>query len=150
MTFKLEQSVKVKKLRQFGRIVEILRPGSYRVAVGTLTIVCRESDLEAGNPPPSKHADMAPRSSTTVTAPARSAKQLERLDLHGKTAADAVALLEDHLNMVVLAGMNRFDVLHGIGTGRVMDAVHAYLRSSPLVGNFQLDSFNPGVTRVFL
>ena len=70
------------------------------------------------------------------------------LDLHGKTALEAVAALESFLNDALLEGRAEAHVIHGRSGGRVKAAVHQYLRRMPTVAAFRVAPHNPGVTIV--
>lgn len=70
------------------------------------------------------------------------------IDLHGKTAAEAVEALEVFVNDALLDGWGEARVIHGRSGGRVKAAVHHYLRRLPSVSDFRLDPHNPGITIV--
>jgi DNA mismatch repair protein MutS2 len=150
MPFEVHSFVKIKKLKKIGEVIEIVKPGLYRVSVGALVTACREAELEAAEKPVSKHADLQPRPLSQVLTEKRTSKELEKLDLHGLTVAEAMRKFEDHLNRAIVAGMDRVDVVHGHGTGRVKQALHDYLAAMKVVKHFEVDSFNPGITRVYL
>ncbi len=149
MGFSRGAVVRIKKIRQIGEVTEVLKPGIYRVAVGSIVSTCKEGDLEHAERPKSKHADIPPPPHTKVIAERLSTAKLERLDLHGLTVAEALSALETRLNQIAIQKFDRLEVLHGHGTGRVREAVHRYLAESPLVASFKLDEFNTGVTRVY-
>jgi DNA mismatch repair protein MutS2 len=54
------------------------------------------------------------------------------------------------LDKVILSDLSRVKVLHGLGTGRVLAAVHARLRELKAVRNFKINERNPGETDVYL
>jgi DNA mismatch repair protein MutS2 len=72
------------------------------------------------------------------------------LDLHGRTAAEAVEILDGFLNDALLAGASGLRIIHGRSGGAVKAAVHARLRQLPSLRGFRLDPRNPGVTLVQL
>lgn len=150
MEYRVHDTVLVKKIKQIGEVIELIGPTSVRVAVGALTITCNEADIEPATRPVSKHKDLPGPKHVTVIATERTPKQLERLDLHGLTVNEATRRFEEHLNQAAVAGVHQFAVVHGHGTGRVREAIHAYLRSCPIVREFKVDEFNSGITRVFL
>ena len=149
MGFERGDIVRIKTIKQIAEVTEVIRDGVYRVAVGSIVSTCRENELEAAERPKSKHGDLPPPSQTNIIAERLNVQQLERLDLHGMTVAEALHALETRLNQITIQKFDRLEILHGHGTGRVRDAVHRYLASSPLVSNFKLDDFNTGVTRVY-
>ena len=72
------------------------------------------------------------------------------IDLHGMTAAEAVAALDAFLNDALLAALGEVRVIHGRSGGRVKAAVHHRLRELPSIRDFRVDPANPGVTIVGL
>jgi DNA mismatch repair protein MutS2 len=138
--------VKIKSLKKSGVLLSIDKNRA-RVALGDLQVTCRLSDLVESDETPSAPKDPA------VTLPRYSEKQkrsLESIDLHGLTVRDALAQLEQHLNQAIMARMDKIEVVHGHGSGRIRDAVHEYLGSVSVVQRFEINQFNPGITRVYL
>ncbi len=70
------------------------------------------------------------------------------LDLHGKTAAEALEALDVFLNDALLAGAAGARVIHGRSGGTLRATVHARLARLPAVSRFRLDPRNPGATIV--
>jgi len=70
------------------------------------------------------------------------------LDLHGKTGAEAIEVLDQFLNDALLAGAAGARVIHGRSGGTLKAVVHARLAQLPAVSRFRLDPSNPGVTIV--
>jgi DNA mismatch repair protein MutS2 len=137
--------VVVKSLKKRGHISECLRGDTYRVHVGSLSIVVARSDLEAATTSPSSALK-------TVTYPTRpkSARVPTTIDLHGLTVEDAVRELESWLNECIIAGHGTVKVVHGLGTGRVQRAAHETLQRYAAVRAFRLNDLNPGETDVYI
>lgn len=55
------------------------------------------------------------------------------ISLRGLTVDEALYELEKYLDQAILAGLHRFRVIHGKGTGALRIAVQDYLRGNPLV-----------------
>jgi DNA mismatch repair protein MutS2 len=72
------------------------------------------------------------------------------IDLHGLTRQEAVERIEHALDRALLQNRARIKIVHGIGSGAVKQAVHAYLSSARQVAEFHLDPANAGVTWVYL
>lgn len=72
------------------------------------------------------------------------------IDLHGLRVQEALGLVEDLLNRAVLDDCDEIQIVHGIGRGRIKEALHDYLRGLHVVKSYKLDPANPGVTRVYL
>jgi DNA mismatch repair protein MutS2 len=78
---------------------------------------------------------------------------IERCDLRGLRAEEAVQQLGALLDRAALRGCSRVHVVHGLGTGALRDAVRAHLAASPYVERFgpgHPDAGGEGVTEVEL
>ncbi len=162
MPFAVHAAVVVKSIGRTGEVVEAGRGGRYRVRVGGVVMSCREDDLrEAGDTPRAKRKRKAGgQSSRTEDAPSigeapgatrhhPGSRSTATIDLHGLTVQEALDAVERQLNEALLGGAERLDIVHGRGSGRIKNAVHAYLREVSVVRRFELAPGNPGVTRVF-
>lgn len=141
------QYVRIRSLKKVGQLTSI-RGKRAKVQVGSANIECPLQDLEISSKPQETN-----KPSTSIELPSYSAahkKALRSLDLHGFTTAQAIAALELHLNQAILAGLDRIDIVHGLGSGKVKEAVYSRLAAIPAVSRFEIDMFNPGVTHVFL
>jgi len=56
-----------------------------------------------------------------------------KLDLRGARVEDALAALEARISAVLLAGGDQLEIIHGVGTGALRDAVRRRLRELPEV-----------------
>ncbi len=70
------------------------------------------------------------------------------LDLHGKTAPEALEALDGFISDALVAGAAEAHVIHGRSGGRLKVVVHERLRQLPPVRTFRVDPSNPGVTIV--
>lgn len=147
-TFKVGQRVLIKKFNRDGYITEILEKDQFKVTLGSIyvTLSSVELELKLDNAPVDRSRH---RTGVTIVAQSTS-KENEELDLHGFTVNAAVEALENKLNRAIMTNLKRLKVVHGFGTGKVMQAVHQYLSSSSLVANFRVDDLNPGQTWVYL
>jgi DNA mismatch repair protein MutS2 len=77
----------------------------------------------------------------------------ERCDLRGLRVDEALAELTRALDRAALASRARLDVVHGIGTGALREAVRAHLADSPYVerfGSAPPEAGGEGVTEIAL
>jgi DNA mismatch repair protein MutS2 len=74
-------------------------------------------------------ANSAPRSAVRSAGSLAAAK----LDLRGARVEDALAALEVRVSAVLLAGGDQLEIIHGVGTGALRDAVRRKLRELPEV-----------------
>jgi DNA mismatch repair protein MutS2 len=56
-----------------------------------------------------------------------------KLDLRGARVEDALVALEARICAVLLAGGDQLEIIHGVGTGALRDAVRRKLRELPEV-----------------
>jgi dsDNA-specific endonuclease/ATPase MutS2 len=149
MRFAAGSAVAVVNLRQHGRVLEGLTGGRYRVAIGTVTMVCDETQLETVSH--SKKAQRHERArATEAPAPPVSASVASpaprSLDLHGLTVPEALATLPGFLDGAIRAGLGQVEIIHGISGGRLRIAVRDFLAKTPSVTLAVRDDKNPGVT----
>ncbi|MCP4230414.1 MAG: endonuclease MutS2, partial [bacterium] len=72
------------------------------------------------------------------------------IKLLGMTGEEAEVELDRYLDRAARAGLTTVEVVHGFGTGRLRAAVHAFMRSHPLVRSFGMVPGNDGATEVTL
>lgn len=137
-----------------GIVREVRNGGRYLVEVkGTSMVVAASALTAAPQPKKGKRAPAVPAGPQDLghrdAAPPASAAPAS-LDLHGRTVAEAEALVDAFLNDAMLAGHASVRIIHGISGGRVRAAAHARLRAYPTVRDFRVDPSNPGVTLVSL
>ena len=145
---KIGAEVIVRALNKRGVIAAELKPGVYRVQVGALTMTAREDELDT----PSKKArrrSPGPAASTTGEGPQESGVPTS-LDLHGLTVDEARNRVAGYISRAILAGHERVEIIHGIGSGKLKDMVTRDLASIAAVRAVKPHPTNPGVTVLFL
>jgi DNA mismatch repair protein MutS2 len=148
--FKLGDEVRVKKLKQDGKIIEITTRGTYRVAIGALTIEQKAKELEPA--PKDKYSGLTKKLKSKkflVQGEITLEKMPEILDLHGLRVEEAMPKVSHFLDQAILNDKDCALILHGLGTGKLLEAVHRFLKQTPTVKRFELDPNNPGITRVY-
>lgn len=75
-----------------------------------------------------------------------------KLDLRGARVEDALVALEARISAVLLAGGDQLEIIHGVGTGALRDAVRRKLRELPEVHEVRTaeESGREGVTFAIL
>jgi DNA mismatch repair protein MutS2 len=154
MPFPVGSAVAVVSLRQHGRVLEILAGGRYRVAVGALTMICQEAQLETvshSKKQQRRERDAPARIPEPFAAPppaasAADTRRYQSIDLHGMTVPEALAALPVFLDRAIRAGLSHVEIIHGISGGRLRVAVRKYLAGMPAVTCAATDDRNPGVT----
>jgi dsDNA-specific endonuclease/ATPase MutS2 len=153
MSFLVGADVAVVSLRKHGRVLEVFPGNRYRVAIGGLTIVCKESQLEPVSHSKKKQrrerdapAQKAGSATPASSAPAADSSRFQSIDLHGMTVPEALAALPVFLDLAIRADLPRVEIIHGISGGRLRAAVRRYLAGAPAVTSAAPDHGNPGVT----
>jgi len=107
-------------------------------SLGAVTVTCEGKTVKVGL------GDVALRERPEAPATrggVRVAVDLENfsteVNLIGRTVAEAEAELVPFLDRAALSGLPHVRIIHGIGTGRLRTAVHAFLRTSPHVRTFE-------------
>jgi DNA mismatch repair protein MutS2 len=153
MPFLVGSDVAVVGFRQHGRILDVLPGNRYRIAMGGLTMVCREGQLETVSHSKKKQrrerdapAQDAGSATPASSAPAADSSRFQSIDLHGMTVPEALAALPIFLDRAIRADLPSVEVIHGVGGGRLRAAVRRYLAEVPAVAAAAPDDRNPGVT----
>ena len=156
MPFAVGSPVAVVSLRKHGRVLEVLPGGRYRVAVGGVTVVCPEAQLETvshSKKQQRRERETPARQAGTLAPPpvadVGDASRFQSIDLHGMTVPEALAALPAFLDRAIRTGLTRVEIIHGISGGRLRAAVRGYLAGMPAVMCAAPDDRNPGVTVVY-
>ena len=136
-----------------GVIREVRNGRRYLVEIKGRTLVIAGNQLERATPEPAKgkknRRDGSPRP-IAATGSTRAPAASRSLDLHGKTVAESIDLVDDFLNDAILDGVAEVRIVHGRSGGRVKAAVHKRLQEMTAVRAFRFDPENPGATIVTL
>lgn len=148
--FKAKDEVLVGSLKRLGIVLGSPRPGWYQVLVGGLKVEVRASELK-----PRGEVDKnllktlkkiaQPKAGDAKNPPTQPA----RLDLHGMRVEEAMKLVEKAMDRAIIEGHSRMEIVHGIGAGKIREALHKYLASLPIIESFKVDDGNAGVTWVY-
>jgi DNA mismatch repair protein MutS2 len=141
--FRLGQKIFLPALGLTGEILDI-HPRDGRLTVQVRNVKLRISpeeitpaaDTGGGRPQVAPHYHV-PR------------EHLPSLNLVGLRVDEALPLVDRLLDQAALHGQERVDIIHGLGTGRLKQAVREHLKHHPLVKAIH-GEVNPGVTEVDL
>lgn len=148
-SFQKNDSVFIPSLKKFGVVLGERKPGLWEVAIGNLTLQCQEQDLQAVQHKKNRHPTSAYSEPRRKPVPRPTQRAAERLDLHGLRVEEAMRRVESAIDRAILAEVDRMEIVHGLGTGKIRKALHAYLNSLNVVASFKIDDGNPGVTLVY-
>jgi DNA mismatch repair protein MutS2 len=129
-------NVHVRSLGHNGVVLQVARKqGKARVMSGSIELDVQLTDLFA---PIRKSGDKGPKTAASSAWKVEVAEGEEReLKLIGLRVDEALDLLEPFLNHASLGGLREVRVIHGLGTGRLRDAVREFLARHPLVDEFR-------------
>jgi DNA mismatch repair protein MutS2 len=133
-----------------GVIREVRRGGRYVVMVKNTTLVVTAGQIEPAETPKQTRPRRAVENEPAAHDLHARAHVPSSIDLHGRTAIEAEAAVDELIDDAALAGLPTVRIIHGRRGGRVKRAVHARLRQLPSVRAFRIDPTNPGVTIVEL
>ncbi|MBM4305065.1 MAG: hypothetical protein FJ116_11130 [Deltaproteobacteria bacterium] len=140
--------VKVLSLKLEGTVIERLKTGEYRVVCGAMTLIRPERDLEPlAKDKWKKYSAVAKKKQ--FQADTLEEKPVQTIDLHGMRVVEALAHVETFLDKALMADCGRVEIIHGVGTGALMQAVHDFLKKQTYVTRFHLDENNTGTTWVY-
>lgn len=128
-----------------GRVQVLL--GEFKVSTDARSLVVPEGDM-----PPARIPEKKEKDHTRFILDAKETAKTE-IDLRGMRALEAIAALEKEIDNLNLAGAKETRIIHGIGTGALIKAVHEYLPTNPFVRRFetcQLNEGGIGATRIYL
>ncbi|NBX76694.1 MAG: hypothetical protein EBQ92_09075 [Proteobacteria bacterium] len=149
-SYRVGEEVRVKSLGREGVIMEITTRGTYRVAVGSMNLEVKEKDLTEAPKDKWKNAVEKLRPKKIPFQGEMSQEKMpEILDLHGLRVEEALPKVAHFMDQAILNDKDSVRILHGLGTGKLLEAVHKFLKATPTVKHFELDQSNPGVTVVY-
>jgi DNA mismatch repair protein MutS2 len=130
-------SVRIRSLGHNGRVVQLLsRQGKARVRVGSMELEVALSDLVA---PVKKTGAKVPRSRGGDWRVEAAEEGERELKLIGLRVEEALALLDPFLSQASLGAFSEVRIIHGLGSGRLRQAVREHLAHHQLV-----EAFRPG------
>ena len=130
----------------------VLSSGVYQVAVGAITAQCHEEDLTLL---PKGQGDKSRALSSVRSKAPDPARKTKRppykmtVDLHGMRVEEALRLVEQKVNEALMNEIDVLEVVHGVGTGKLKDAIHRYLADLSVVKEYKLDPVKLGATWVY-
>jgi len=118
-----------------------------RIEANGITLTLKLSELqllESAN-----ELEVKPKTNISINKTSTIAKM--QLDLRGKRVEEALRETEKHLDSALISGMSFVHILHGKGTGVLMEAIHEFLSEQSFVANFHFadeDQGGAGITIV--
>lgn len=143
-TLKIGDPVFVASLGLKGRVSTLPNSkGDLYVQMGILRSLVNIKDLEPADDEETSPSVSAPTQSGKIRV-SKSATINPEINLIGKTVDEALFELDKYLDDAYLAHLTQVTVIHGIGTGALRNAIHAYLKKSKYVKSFRIGGYNEG------
>ena len=133
--------VYIPSLKQSGEIISHTSEEA-RVQVGTMTVNLPLYELRRDLRRQKRQSSPGEQSSSRTGRGGYSIKKdpeiKNSIDLRGMTLDEAIPLVEKLLDNALWAGLNRVDLIHGKGTGKLKEGLQSYLKEHRLVKEFRL------------
>ena len=127
--------VMVLSLARQGELLKLNKNGDWQVAMGSMTVNIKPADLQyikpQGKPKPKRNV----RGGSMSVKGNSSAKG--KLDLRGIRYEEAMLMLDQYFDQVMLANYDVVTIIHGHGTGAIRNGVQKYLRGKTFVAEFR-------------
>ena len=134
--------VLVKTLGSKGYVVDIDKEGNvFEIAIGNVRTKLKRMFIAKAIEGPKRVS----KDTTHITVEPIRAPELK---IVGLRVDEAMKELDTFIDRAVVQGVPQVRVLHGVGTGRLMQAVRERLSDTPYVRAFHVDEHNAGVTIV--
>jgi DNA mismatch repair protein MutS2 len=133
--------VHVISLNQTGAILE-LNADTALVQMGIIKANLPLSDLELI---PEELVQLKPRLRKSGATGLETTQNISaEINVIGLTVDEALYQVEKYLDQAVLAGLKRFRIVHGKGTGALRQAIQGYMRDNPVVKTTYIAEQNEG------
>lgn len=128
-------SVMVLSLARLGELVKLNKNGEWTVTMGIMTVNIKPDDLQYIKPqkkPKKKHKVRGGSMSVKGSSNARG-----KLDLRGVRYEEAMLMLDQYFDQVMLANYDTVTIIHGHGTGAIRNGVQKYLKGKSFVAEYR-------------
>lgn len=150
--FHVGAQVRVRSLNIHGRLLTPVSGNhTVQIDVGGKTITVAASALDPAAAEESKTTIVSPSRPPTARARRRNTTDetvASELCVLGATVDEALPAVEKYLDRAFTEGLPRVQIVHGVGSGRLRQAIKALLEHHPLVRRFQAGDTSGGTTLV--
>ena len=150
------QTVKLARFKQEGVVLRVdqnlhkaeIMVGDLKVKAGFDAIekVAERKDHTAATPPPEQLS-----AGTDYLSTLEEESVLNRVNVIGMTVDEALPIVDRTIDHALIRGVDRIEIIHGLGTGRLKEAIRRHLRDHTCVRRFGSDEHSrggAGVTQV--
>lgn len=126
---------------QRGTLTNRLKDGRWEAQVGLIKMTLKESEFDLARIEAPVETQ---KKRVQVVKKTKQSSPKARLDLRGKRYEEAMEELDAFIDQALLNNMAQVDIIHGIGTGVIREAVTKYLRRNKQVKSFGYAPQNAG------
>ncbi|MBW6464771.1 MAG: endonuclease MutS2, partial [Firmicutes bacterium] len=126
------QTVYIRSLRQKGEILSV-DDDEARVQVGSMKVNLSPGELSVEKIKPGEAKTQKDKKSYGGYSVTKELAISSSIDLRGLNLDESRPLVDKLLDNALWAGLNRVDIIHGKGTGKLKEGLRAYLKEHPLV-----------------
>jgi DNA mismatch repair protein MutS2 len=129
------QVVRVSSLQKNG-IVASVNAAEQRaeILIGTMKVKAAFSDLEQTQERAEKGSAALARK--PASAPIPSGQPISKITVVGMRVDEAIPVVDKAIDQALLCGVDKLEIIHGIGTGRLMKAIREHLKDHGCVSSF--------------
>ena len=136
---KMGMKVHVKSLHKEGEVVKIMpQDSSVKVQTDNMKLKVGLADLSKSK------AIAKPKEKKFSYKSADRHTMNTKLDLRGKNGEESLYLVDKMISDAVVSGTHQLMIVHGKGTGKLRQIIHAYLKDNSLIKDFRLGAQNEG------
>lgn len=136
---KMGMKVHVQSLHKEGEVVKIMpKDSSVMVQTDNMKLKVGLADLTKSK------AIAKPKEKKVSYKSADRHTMDTKLDLRGKNGEESLYLVDKMISDAVVSGTHQLMIVHGKGTGKLRQVIHAYLKDNSLIKDFRLGAPNEG------
>lgn len=139
---KVGDDIVVTSYGQRGTLTKQVKDGRWEAQVGLIKMTLLEDEFNLVKA--SKDKEQVKKKQVNVVKRASNSGPRAKLDLRGKRYEEAMQELDEFMDQALLNNMAQVDIIHGIGTGVIREAVSKYLRRHRHVKSFAYAPQNAG------
>lgn len=134
------------KLQSSGQVLSVnAQKGEAEIVCGSIKTRCKISDLQKiSAAQPAKKREVRVRKSGTFTP----SKPMLEINLLGMTVQEALYEVDNFIDQAVMNNLEEIKVIHGVGTGKLREAIARHLKGHKNVKSFRLGKYGEGETGV--
>lgn len=129
---------------QHGTLVKKLKDNRWEAQIGLIKMTLTEDEFTLAKVAEEKQKLKKKQVNVVKKTSSKDSGPHARLDLRGKRYEEAMQELDSFIDQALLNNMAQVDIIHGIGTGVIRDAVTKYLRKNRHVKSFGYAPQNAG------